>query len=222
MYEIETLKRANTYILKLANGIDPLTNTELPSDTIINNIRISRCFFYVSDVLSKVIDNGGEIGRKRYSRKENFSISLEQLEKVEISADPIKISDFCKKIQAEATSKDMKGYLSATSITNWLLHKNIIKVVVNEKGKNTRRLTEPGLEIGISEKLCEGTNGNYILLLYNEHAQRFILDNFFEILDWQKTSVKTGKNTETDEVTEITDDYYNITDMQPPVLLDEE
>ena len=31
-------------------------------DDVINNVRISRCLFYVSDVLRQVIENGGVIG----------------------------------------------------------------------------------------------------------------------------------------------------------------
>ena len=46
MNEMDTLARAKMYIEKLANGINPLTDTELPPEDISNNIRISRCFFY--------------------------------------------------------------------------------------------------------------------------------------------------------------------------------
>jgi hypothetical protein len=41
---------------KLANGIDPITDAELPGDSALNNIRLSRCFFFVSDVLRRAIE----------------------------------------------------------------------------------------------------------------------------------------------------------------------
>lgn len=60
MQEMDKLKRARMYMEKLAEGIDPITDMELPSDTVLNNVRLSRCFCYVAGVLGKLIDAGGE------------------------------------------------------------------------------------------------------------------------------------------------------------------
>ena len=49
----------------LANGYDPLSGNLVRDDDVVNQVRISRCLFYVSGVLQKVIDNGGEIQRKK-------------------------------------------------------------------------------------------------------------------------------------------------------------
>lgn len=59
MTELEKIKRARTYMEKLANGINPLDDTLAPDEDIINQVRLSRCFFFVSDVLRQVIENGG-------------------------------------------------------------------------------------------------------------------------------------------------------------------
>lgn len=59
MTEIEKIERAKVYMEKLANGINPIDNTMAPDKDIINNVRLSRCFFFVSDVLRQVIENGG-------------------------------------------------------------------------------------------------------------------------------------------------------------------
>lgn len=58
MTDREILCRAKEYIDKLANGIDPLTDSPVNENDIVNNIRISRCLFYVSNVLNRVIANG--------------------------------------------------------------------------------------------------------------------------------------------------------------------
>ena len=55
MTELETLQRAKMYIDKMAKGIDPLTDMEIPEDSILNQVRISRCLYYVSDVLARRI-----------------------------------------------------------------------------------------------------------------------------------------------------------------------
>ena len=79
MTELETMQRAKMYLDKLAQGIDPITNQEVPEDSILNNVRLARCFFYVSDVLEQVIANGGVIGGK--PKLQAFSITMEQLSK---------------------------------------------------------------------------------------------------------------------------------------------
>ena len=59
MTELEKIKRAKMYLDKLANGINPLDDTVVPDEDIVNQVRLSRCFFFVSDVLRQVIENGG-------------------------------------------------------------------------------------------------------------------------------------------------------------------
>ena len=59
MTELEKIERARMYMDKLANGINPIDDTMVPDEDIINNVRLSRCFFYVSDILRQVIENGG-------------------------------------------------------------------------------------------------------------------------------------------------------------------
>lgn len=65
MTELETLERAKMYMEKLANGINPLDGTAIPDEDIVNNVRLSRCFFYVADILRQVIDSGGITPRKK-------------------------------------------------------------------------------------------------------------------------------------------------------------
>ena len=45
MTELEILQHAKDYLDKLAKGIDPLTDREVPENDIINNVRISRCLY---------------------------------------------------------------------------------------------------------------------------------------------------------------------------------
>ena len=62
MTELEKMQRAKMYLDKLANGIDPISDREMPDDTVLNQVRLSRCLFYVSVILRQVIENGGQIG----------------------------------------------------------------------------------------------------------------------------------------------------------------
>ena len=59
MTELEKIEYAKSFIDKLADGINPLDDTPLREEDAANNVRLSRCFFYVSDILRQVIENGG-------------------------------------------------------------------------------------------------------------------------------------------------------------------
>ena len=80
MNDLQTLQRAKLYMDKLSQGIDPISDTECPMDSVLNNVRLARCFFYVSGILDQVIANGGEIGVK--VKKTEFSLTAAQLASV--------------------------------------------------------------------------------------------------------------------------------------------
>ena len=79
MTDLETIARAKMYIDKLANGINPLDDTAIEENDVVNNVKISRCLFFVSDTLQKVIENGGITIQK--IKKAEFNITAEELEK---------------------------------------------------------------------------------------------------------------------------------------------
>ncbi len=80
MTEIKKLEYTKSFIDKLANGINPLDDTPIPEGDLLNNARLSRCMFYVSDVLRQVIENGG-LQKVKKASKLQFSIASKQLSK---------------------------------------------------------------------------------------------------------------------------------------------
>lgn len=71
----QKLLKAKSYLDKLANGINPVTNEIVPESDTINNIHISRCLFYISDVLRNVIE-GNTDSPKRKAVKRRFQLPL--------------------------------------------------------------------------------------------------------------------------------------------------
>lgn len=57
MTDAEKIAYAKSFIDKLASGVNPLDGTAIKEDDIVNNVRISGCLHYVSDILQKVIDD---------------------------------------------------------------------------------------------------------------------------------------------------------------------
>ncbi len=179
MTELETMQRAKMYLDKLARGIDPITGKEVTEDSVLNNVRISRCLLYVSDVLEQVIANGGTVGRK--PPKSGFSITREQLTRFPLSEQPVRISEFVELLWQCAADPEMKKP-STTTITNWLLEKGILRKELGPDGKNRRVPTEAGFAIGLIMETRNGQYGEYTVVGYNAAAQRFILDHLEEIL----------------------------------------
>lgn len=181
MTELETMQRAKTYIDKLANGIDPLTDEAIRDDSVINNVRISRCLFYVSGVLEKAIANGGEFGKKYILAQLPFTIAEYQLEKIYISEEPVGISVFVKRI-ADVLDENVKN-IPATHITAWLCQNGYLtEETVNNKKRKIA--TAKGETIGIVT--IDGANQSgmsYKKNVYTANAQRFIVSNLVKIAE---------------------------------------
>lgn len=182
MTEFETMIRAKEYIDKLANGINPLTDTEALNDTVLNNVRLSRCFFFVSQVLNKVIANGGNVIKTSGRGKMPCKFTDEQKKQIQLSETSIAISIFTDAINA-VVELDTYKKINAPQITNWLVEKGFLQVKQEFDGKNKKAITANSGLIGISsEKKISSYGREYEAILYNKSAQAFIIDNLDEIL----------------------------------------
>ena len=180
MTELEKIAYAKSFIDKLANGINPLDDSPIPDNDIANNVRLSRCFFYVSDILRQVIENGGTTTPKK-KRQNAFYITQEQLSQFSCSETPMSISEIVKKINELVDTKQVKR-LSYRQITTWLVSINALAEQLTVNGKTQKRPTETGRQLGISVETRNGMNGEYQVVLYSKDAQMFILDNIEAII----------------------------------------
>ena len=178
MTEAEKLQRAKLYMDKLANGIDPITDTEIPGDSILNNVRLSRCFFYVSGVLRQVLENDGQ-GRAGRPKQAAFALASEQRETFMCSKEPIPVSSFVAQINAMIDAENMKK-LAVTAVTNWLLGSGYLHLT-ESNGRKSRQPTPQGEAIGLLAEPRQGQYGEYHMVLYSERAQRLILEHLDEI-----------------------------------------
>ena len=188
MTELETLERAKMYLEKLANGINPIDGSVIPDGDIVNHVRISRCFFYVSDVLRQVIENGGVTAQER-DRKAPFSLTLGQREAFEFSAIPIPISEIAKRINALSPNENM-ATLPYSAIRDWLMSLGMLDYALDGNGKKAVRPTPQGESMGIGLEARNGPNGPYFVVVYNLAAQHFILDNLDAIIDYNSVKAE--------------------------------
>jgi hypothetical protein len=181
MNELEKMIRAREYVRKLADGIDPLTDAELPPDSTYNNVRISRCMFYVSEVLDKVIANGGEVGGRRRS-KQNYVPRPEDSTNLKPHTDSLAITRFIEHLHQQLGEE--RGKISREPIINWLVQNKLLREHQTDKG--TRRYaSDNGVAAGIENIDMVGKQGNYTAVYYNTSAQQMIIDALTDIFSEQ-------------------------------------
>ena len=172
MTELEIMQHAKDYLDKLAKGIDPLTDQEVPEGDIIHNVRISRCLFYVSDVLRQVIKNGGiQVRTVKNGEKLPFALTIEERRQYPFGDWPATVSVIAQRLNELVDLNNMQK-LKTTSITAFLM----------QSGSRNKRPTEAGRQLGISTTVRSGQNGEYTAVIYSREAQQFILDNLDAIM----------------------------------------
>ncbi|MCL2821246.1 MAG: hypothetical protein FWD38_10575 [Oscillospiraceae bacterium] len=182
MTNIEKLINAKIFMDKLSNGIDPVSEEVLTKDALLGNIDLSRCFFFVSDILRQVIENDGFIGR-RIRNNVNlppFTLSDEQLKKIEITERPAMIRHFTESINNLVDISTMRK-LKVSAVTKWLAESGYLtEETINEKKRKTP--TAEGEKLGIYSEVREGYHGSYLAILYKESAQQHIVANLDKII----------------------------------------
>ena len=194
MTELEKIAYAKSFIDKLANGVNPIDDTVIPDGDVVNNVRLSRCFFYVSDILRQVIANGGvdsapqvKIVEKK-SKKQPYYLLPEQAKLFEYSNVPITATEIFNRIMVIGPQEGVKK-LPKKNLTKWLISLGFLEeVMVNEA--RVKRPTESGKEIGILQEERRGQYGNYFVVLYNRDAQQFIIDNIEAMLAFDEEKYK--------------------------------
>ena len=179
------------YVQKLANSVNPTDGSEVPDGDVVNDVRISRCLFFVADVLRQVLENGGAAPAPKSEKKLQrlaFDLTFKQRERFEYSDIPITISELARRLNALIDTENMTK-LPYTAISSWLTGLGLLETVTLPGGKLAKRPTEEGLENGIAVVERIGQNGPYHAVVYNAAAQHFILDNLDAIIAEVKDAV---------------------------------
>lgn len=181
MTELETLERAKLYMEKLANGINPIDGSMIPDEDVVNNVRLSRCFFYVADVLKQVIANGGAAPQKKI-KKEPFALPVEKRKEYAFSDVPVTISEIVERLNSLTQSENMVK-LTTPVVLDWLVSIDALRIEPTVEGRSVKRPTSQGAMLGISVEARNGLNGPYSVVVYAREAQQFLLDNLDAALD---------------------------------------
>ena len=208
MTELEKIAYAKSFIDKLANGINPLDDTHIPDDDIVNNVRLSRCFFYVSSILQREIEREQRMVPKKKQGRAPFSITPEQLQKFEYSPYPISVSAMGKKInwlvREDIEEKRMEKF-SCRKINYWLCDIGMIEWREWNNGKLKRFPTVEGEAIGLVLEIWENYGRRSPVIYLSEEAQHFIIDNIEAVMATKKESISPATEEYEDESCEVTE-----------------
>jgi len=174
--ELEKLERARLYIEQLANGIDPISGRELPEDSALNQVRLSRCFFYVADVLGQAV-----VKEKKAAKIPLLPFALPLELRGQIPVEPsAMIRHFTDSINALVDPTAMQK-LKTTAFTGWLVEQGYLREDLFN-GKRRKVPTEKGRAAGIADEPRQGQFGSYTATLYDENAQRLLVAHLDEII----------------------------------------
>ena len=191
MTELEKIKLAKSYIDSLAQGVNPIDSSLIPPEDVTNNVRITRCLFYVSDILSQVIENGGTAPKTKRYEVTPFNLSDEARNSLVPDSGKVTVRDMTAKINSlinEQTTRKLKN----TTIGAWLISIGMLETVTDSQGKNTKRPTEAGRELGIyTEEKISQYGVPYQTVCYSKEAQQFIFDNIDSLV--HQNTVISGK-----------------------------
>lgn len=187
--ELDTMKHAKEYIDKLANGIDPFTGKPVPDDDIVNNVKLSRCFFYISGILEKVIENGGEVSPVKTvevvksGRRGVVVINDEARAAFKCFINEVTPTAFTDMINKHL-DPDISGRLKKNAIADWLSEVGMLENYELPNGKMRRRPTESGSNEGIRLSEYFSADGfPRAAIMLSPAAQQFILDNIDAIAE---------------------------------------
>lgn len=212
MTEIEKIAYAKSFIDKLANGINPIDGSVIAATDTVKNERLSKCFFYVSDILQKVIENGGlekdEKPKAEKPKRRLPSYSPEQLESFRYSESPITSAEMVKRIIETGVKRFAKK-----SFTAWLVTSGFVDELYIE-GNRILKPTKSGEELGFTIEKREGQYGVYYVLLLATEAQHFVIDNIealfsFDINEYRvkMNMANQGKPWDSEQDTKLLDMY---------------
>lgn len=156
------------YVEQLAKGINPFTGEIAKEDEIINDVKVSRCLFCVSDIL-KEIANTTPV--RTYTKKTKFVYNPELTDKIRIVDRPISLSQIIRNI-LEVYGEECK--LTYYDVTPILCEKGIL--VENDEKSPKLVASEQAKQYGIwAQRVSPKNGGERWRTVYDQNGQRYVL-----------------------------------------------
>lgn len=188
MTDIEKITFAKSYIDKMAQGINPLDGNPVPENDLINNVRISRCLYLVSQILDEACSQP-EINTVKPNATAPFRVTAEMTENFPFNESGMLLKDIIDYFNSCADNAGIKR-LAKPALSEWLISNGYLQPVEKDNGKHYKLPTEKGNAAGITAEDRYGMYGVYTVVLYDRQAQKLIVDSLQSIADNYYTNKK--------------------------------
>lgn len=187
--ELKILERAEMYLRKLSNGVNPLTEESLGDSDICKQERISKCLLYVADYLQQKIapkgsrQNDQKPQKKLQPRKvrelatAELVLNEDSLAKFECSEEPISVSAFVRKVNDLIPAGSSMMPLMYADVAEVLSQEGVLVKADGDKGKELNLPSPHGEELGFMKAEAEIRGRHAVYTKCNLNAQKFILEN---------------------------------------------
>jgi len=168
MDDFDILKHAQTYIEKMAAGVDPLTGNAVASTDLVANERIARCLAYVNDKLKALIAAGGVIGNEH---KPPFAYDQSKIDRVVYVERGISLTEILRNV---ARAYDNRCSISYRLVAPLLVQSGVL---VKESADSDKLIAAPSARAkGIWSESAEDKDGKpYTRTLYDAAGQRYVV-----------------------------------------------
>lgn len=196
MDKLRVIQHAQSYMDMLSKGVDPISGIPVPEDSTLQQERLKKCFCFVSEILTEVIQNDGvvllstnsnsasdptsDVHAITTAEQQIVTISPHQIQSIEVSHAPILPSAFVKRIGKVIDAKTKKK-VSLARINRWLqkqgyLSETKVPTIVN---KSVKVATPLAAQIGVVEHMVvdKKTGEAKPQLFFTQQAQEYILNN---------------------------------------------
>ena len=178
--DLRKLDIAITYTQRIADGKNPVTNQNCPSDSVMNNPNVIRCMFFIRDILQEVRNNGGIISAK--TTKQKVSFPVEVLSGYSYQGDQ-SITHFLNQLK-QLCPDPSAVKLSTKPFTDWLKQNEYLADKVDKMtGEKSTVTTPAGEAFGLyMEERFSSLGRQYNVIMYSRAAQEQLVEHFGEII----------------------------------------
>lgn len=175
--EIEKIEKAKNIIKQIADGTNPVNGDVIEGDVLLNDPRIIRCFYFVSEVLNNVI-------KGEYKKPSRFVITEHEKARVVFTEGNTGVNQIAQCINKQINPLVSKKTTGA-AINIGLTRMGIITKTRNDEGKTRTTVNEDSHLYGFHLEKRNFNGRDYDVVVIDDKGKKFILDNIEEIMRQQ-------------------------------------
>lgn len=178
-----------TELTKLRQAMLTIETLSRESENAHSNPELRDCLSYVAALLQQLIENDGVVENAGQSEKADFYLASETLASLPVSHNPVTANELIQLVNAQIDPMRMRK-LPIAAISGWLNVNGFLAETADADGVRRKTPAVRGNRIGIASELREGAHGAYTAVLYDENAQRFVLDRLNEMAAWYREKLR--------------------------------